>query len=112
MNIVGTSFCQYNESTGKFKNFYPNEVSVRLCGGSLPIVEVNLVEVAEEDAEYFGWQDKARNDCRYIYDNVIAVQMCDMYFFEKEIEEGIGRIVPLRVEIIKQNSNEGVVPSE
>lgn len=102
MTILGTLFCMFNPVRNEYKNFYPNQISVKLCGcKEEDVLEVELIEVPEDQAEYWGWYDNVKKECKFVYKYIESVKMCSNTFFDKEVATGLGRFVPLKVREIK-----------
>lgn len=101
MTVLGTLYCMFSDERNQYKNFYPNKISVKMCGCEEEnVLKVELIEVREEQAEYWGWYDNVKKECKFVYKYIESVKICSDTFFEKEVATGLGRFVPLRVQVI------------
>lgn len=91
-------FC--HKKDGKYRNFYPNEFCVKMCGVADPIVEVVVTESAllvPSSVGYWAWWDNERGSFSMVYETRTVLSICFPYGIEAEEERGKGVALPVTV---------------
>jgi len=80
---------------------------VEIHGLREPIVEVDVVEVADDDpaATHWGWMDPGDTEPVMIYPREFLFSMCFPYGVQAEVDAGKGRVVRLAVTEIAEGTN-------
>lgn len=95
------TYCEKNRETEEYQNFFKNRIAVSMCGAELEdIVKVRISESEGENPTHWAYFDTETKEYRFVFKTEIQVKMCSPDFFKRDIEEGIGRIVKVKVKEI------------
>lgn len=93
-------YAGWNEKAGTYSHFYKNQRIVEgVCGYAPEDVHlVELREVSEGEAVYWGWEDADTREWSMIWPTRVQFRMCFTYGLDAAIKAGQGRPVQLAVQ--------------
>lgn len=96
--------CPHHLGGTYLAHFFSNTLGVKMCRAdtddSTPILEVRVSEGTDTKDSYWGWWNEEAQRFMFIFPRKFLVEMCFPYGTRIEEEQGLGKLLPVNVEII------------